>query len=64
MVRKYDAKNDMWWHEGPYTDEELFEFFYKPGQTPIAFTRPGPAPAVPDKPQDPPAKQSSRRPKP
>jgi hypothetical protein len=63
MVRKFNKKHGYWYHEGPYTDEELHEFWAM-DWTPVAFTRPGPVtPAAPDKPQDPPAKRSSPRPK-
>jgi len=56
MVRKYDKKHGFWYHQGPYTDDELYEFFYKHDQTPVSFTHPGPGPvpAAQDKPQDPP----------
>jgi hypothetical protein len=45
MVLRYTEKG-MRYHEGPYTQDELHEFWRRIGNGPVAFTRPGTA-AVP-----------------
>ncbi len=53
MVLRKDKKGGSW-HEPPYTQEEMDEFYRRVGGGPVAFTRPSdghPHPQQPAKPR-------------
>jgi len=61
MSRKYITPKGFVIEYGPYTQAELEDFWRRVGNGPVAFTRPGPAPAAATA-QAQPLQQQAKRP--